>query len=312
MASFLRYAGSDCPKKILPTPKGCRASVIFVTIDLPRLLLHELGRRFIGPSIVMLNRIRLCLESLRVGEHAGPRIVFLHLPRTGGTALVKDIFFANFPRSRLCHVNYGADMQAIDGAHDPLAWPAWRRKRVGFLGGHMPFGFAKHFPGRSEYITLLRDPISRTVSDYHFCRNNPSNPAYEAATALSLREFVERGFASSRNCYARWLSNAVFGAKFHNQDEMLREALHNLAHFSVIGITELFDLSVARLCQKYGLAARAYSVDGRNAATPEARSMTPKELEVLREANTLDQVIYDECRRRFAGIDTAGPVESSA
>ncbi|HXJ41559.1 MAG TPA: hypothetical protein VNH18_19940, partial [Bryobacteraceae bacterium] len=156
------------------------------------------------------------------------------------------------------------------------------------------------------------DPISRTVSDYHFCRNNPSNPAYEAATALSLREFVERGFASSRNCYARWLSNAVFGAKFHNQDEMLREALHNLAHFSFIGITELFDLSVARLCQKYGLAARAYSVDGRNAATPEARSMTPKELEVLREANTLDQVIYDECRRRFAGIDTAGPVESSA
>jgi hypothetical protein len=265
------------------------------------------------PSLsIVLKGIRIYIEALRAGEHSGPRIVFLHLPRTGGTALVKDILFAHFPRSRWCHVNYAPDMQPLSGAHDPLAWPAWRRKRVGIVAGHMPFGFAKHFPGRSEYITLLRDPISRAVSDYHFCRKNPSNPAHEAATALSLREFVGRGYGSSQNCYARWLSNAVFGAKFHKEDDMLREAMHNLSHFSFIGITELFDLSVARLCQKYGLAPRANSEVNRNAATPEARSLTAEELEVLRKSNALDQVIYEECRRRFAAIDTASPAELSA
>ena len=254
---------------------------------------------------MVLKRIRIYLDLLRVGEYAGPRIVFLHLPRTGGTALVKDIFFAHFPRSRWCHVNYAPDMKPLSGAHDPLAWPAWRRKRVGFLAGHMPFGLARHFPGRSEYITLVRDPISRTVSDYHFCRKNPSNPAYEAATALSLQEFVARGYGSSRNCYARWLSNAAFGAKFHNQNEMLREALRNLSQFSFIGITESFDLSVTRLCERYGLDPHASSEVNRNAATPEAGTLTTGELEVLRESTALDQVIYGECRKRFAEADTA-------
>ena len=38
--------------------------------------------------------------------------------------------------------------------------------------------------------------------------------------------------------------------------------------------------------QKYGLAAGANSVANRSAATPEARSVTPEELDVLGESNT--------------------------
>jgi len=252
----------------------------------------------------VLNKIRAYVEALRPGGKSGPRIVFLHLPRTGGTALVKDILFANFPKSRWCHVNFGPAREPLGGAHDPLSWPAWRRGRIGLLAGHMPFGFAEHFPGPSEYVTLVRDPIARVISDYYFCRKNPSNPAHEAATALSLREFVERGYASSQNCYARWLSNAVFGAKFHDQNEMLQSAMNNLAQFSFIGITEQFDLSVERLCQRYGLAPQATSEANRNDATPEARHVSEEEHEVLNRLNKLDLIIYAECQRRFAGLLT--------
>jgi hypothetical protein len=254
----------------------------------------------------VLNKIRAYVDALRPGENSRPRIVFFHLPRTGGTALVKDILFANFPKSRWCHVNFGSDVQSLAGAHDPLTWPAGRRRRIGLLAGHMPFGFAKHFPGPSEYVTLIRDPIARVISDYYFCRTNPSNPAHEAAATLSLREFVERGYASSQNCYARWLSNAAFGATFRDPDEMLREALNSLSQFDFIGITEQFDLSVERLCQRYRLVRRATSEVNRNDATPEARHVSEEEREAIRHFNALDLVIYEECQKRFAAASTAG------
>ena len=175
----------------------------------------------------------------------------------------------------------------------------------------MPFGFAEHFPGQSEYITMIRDPIARAISDYFFCLMNPSNPAHQAATNLPLHEFVSKGYGSTQNCYARWLSNAAYGAKFSSQDEMLREAMRNLSQFSFIGITEQFDLSVARLCRKYGLVLRAASEINRNAATPEAKSLSEDEQEVLRTSNALDLVIYEECRRRFAVESAASPGKSS-
>jgi len=163
----------------------------------------------------------------------------------------------------------------------------------------MPFGFANRFPGPSEYITLIRDPIARAISDYHFCRTNSLNPAHGAACALSLTEFVERGYGFSQNCYARWLSNAAFGAKFRHQDEMLQEALNNLARFSWVGITEEFDLSVKRICARCGLIPHATREGHRNRATPEARHVSAEEREFVGHFNRLDQAIYEECRKSF-------------
>ena len=228
-----------------------------------------------------------------------PRIVFLHLPRTGGTALAKDILFLNFPRSRWCHVNYSRDLTPLGGADDPLQWAESKRGRVLVMAGHMPFGIAERFPGPSEYVTLLRDPISRTVSDYHYCRENPSNPAYPVARKLSLIEFVERGYGLTHDCYTRWLSNATYGSEFANDGEMLRAAQTNLASFAVVGITERFDESVRRICERYRLHRRPLSAVNRNEATPSGAEITAEERCVIVRYNALDQVLYEDCRKRF-------------
>jgi len=258
----------------------------------------------------VLNRIKASIAAVRLRPKPGPRIVFFHLPRTGGTSLSKDTLFPNFSKSRWCNVNFAPDIEPLHGAHDPLKWPEWRRKRIRLLAGHMPFGFAKHFPGPSEYVTLIRDPIARTISDYYFCRKHPSNPAHEAATTLSLVEFVERGYGFSQNCYARWLSNEPFGAKFRDADEMLQQAMTNLSQFSFIGITEQFDVAVRRLCQKYGLVPHATTSVNRNAATPKTRHVSAEEYGVLRRANALDLVIYKECWRRFGAADSESSTQS--
>jgi len=228
-----------------------------------------------------------------------PRLVFLHLPRTGGTALAKDVLFPNFPRSSWCHVNYGRDLEPVDGADDPLRWTESRRGRVRLLAGHMPVDFARHFPGQSEYVTLLRDPIARTISDYYHCRENPTNPAHEAARKHSLIEFVERGRGLTHNCYAHWLSNAVYGTVYETDDEMLEAARKNLRTFTFVGITELFDASVRRICERYDLTPHQLSRRNRNDATPRGSDVSAAARRVIRRYNELDQVLYEEFPMRF-------------
>jgi hypothetical protein len=233
------------------------------------------------------------------------RLTFLHLPRTGGTAITRDILFRNFRHGHWCHVNYGADMQVLSGAHDPLSWTERKREKVSLLAGHMPFGFAANFPGISEYVTIVREPIARVVSDYYFCRQNPTNPAHAFATTLPLVEFVARGYGSSQNCYAQWLSNAAFGAKFRDEDKMLDAALKNVSQFSFIGITEQSDLSIERICNRYDLAIYPVTEVNKNASTPEERSISEEEIQAVRGHNLLDIAIYDVCLKLFMEMTSA-------
>ncbi len=255
----------------------------------------------------MLNDIldRVGINSiLRNGR---PRIVFLHLPRTGGTALAKDILFPNFPRSRWCHVNYGHDLQPQGGAEDPLQWTDAKRRRIWLLAGHMPLELAHHFTGPREFITLLRDPVARTVSDYFYCRRDATNPAHQIAQSLSLAQFVEGGYGLTHNCYARWLSNAGYGTSYATENDMLQAALKNLATFAEVGITESFDASARRICERYGLIQYSLSTANRNEATPPEVHISKEERAVIARYNELDRVIYENARRRFPDAAQASP-----
>lgn len=252
----------------------------------------------------MLNKILDGIRGTSDLRHGRPRIVFLHLPRTGGTALAKDILFRNFPRSRWCHVNYDHDLRPQAGADDPLRWTAARRSRIQVLAGHMPLGLAEHFPGRSESVTMLRNPIKRTVSDYCYCHRNPANAAHEMARKLSLVEFVERGYGLTHNCYARWLSNAIYGTRFSTEDEMLEAARKNLGTFTLVGITEWFEMSVRRICERYQLTEGPLSAVNRNDETSKEIQISAEERRVIVRCNELDGLIYEEARVRFRN-DTA-------
>jgi len=239
------------------------------------------------------------------------RALFYHLPRTAGLAIIHDLLIPNSPWWRYCYVNYDQNMNPLNRAHEPRNWASWRRAQVRLVAGHMPFGFAGHFPGPSEYFTFLRDPVSRAVSDYYFCRNDPANPAWKPANELSLSEFVEGNYSQVQNCYARWLANAVYGARYSSEEEMFLEAMRNLKQFAFIGITEQFDRSVERLCERYGLKKYALKRAHRNASTPWRRPLSEQELSLLKHHNSLDLAIYQESLNRFS-LPDEGRVQADA
>ena len=67
---------------------------------------------------------------------------------------------------------------------------------------------------------------------------------------------MERGYSSVRNAYVRWLSDAAYGLRFATEEAMFDAAMENLEQFAFIGITEHYDVSVQRLCERFGLEVR--------------------------------------------------------
>jgi hypothetical protein len=82
---------------------------------------------------------------------------------------------------------------------------------------------------------------------------------------------------------------------------MLAAALKNLEQIPFIGTTEEFDLSVERLCQRFGLRRYSTVTLHKNKFTPEDQRLSQDERKVLERYNALDMELYRH------GVGRIGP-----
>lgn len=200
-------------------------------------------------------------------------VFFIHLMKTGGTTLfehfktiysVEEVwphtdfdFRYDGPRLRVRHhlsLDYLAHL------------PPDRRRTIRFYGGHLPY-VARHLLGDVTTLTLLRDPVDRTVSLLRQMRRQV--PGIQDAArrprlaGVPLEEVYEH--------------ESVFGPLVHNHqtkmfairpgeshgfldpvpldEERLAEAKANLAAVDVVGVTEHYDLFVGDVVSELGWTA---------------------------------------------------------
>ena len=177
--------------------------------------------------------------------------------------------------------------------------PPTEQEKLRVVSGHMPFGLHERLacPETWHYITFLRDPVARTVSEYYQIRGCSTNPAHNKGMTYTLEEFVRRECGLGRNGLCRLLSNQAYGRQFESEEAMFEEAMRNAEACSFIGLTEFYADSVRRLCQLCGWKIPEFGQQ--YAFTPKDRQLTDGELEAIRANNVLDQKLYGHCRERF-------------
>src|SRR5438105_758705 len=69
-----------------------------------------------------------------------------------------------------------------------------RLRKIRVFKGHMLFGLHEVLPQPATYITVLRDPIERTLSAYYFMRSYKLHPMYWKfkREKWTLEDFVNR------------------------------------------------------------------------------------------------------------------------
>jgi hypothetical protein len=184
------------------------------------------------------------------------RLVFLHLPRTGGMAL----------QQHLESLVGRANVVRIPLPPDVFEHLAEVRSKQMVLG-HFFYPAVRLVPGEPTLATVLRDPVARSISTWEYLQWRTTHPDHELLVSRgikSLEDFVEDPYLSG---HIRNNQTRLLGAEFDIEgmvaslqtgesdlaearrltaqakqrradDEMLERAKRRLDGMSVVGVTE--------------------------------------------------------------------------
>jgi hypothetical protein len=221
---------------------------------------------------------------MHTSRRDGRCLVFLHIPKTAGQT-IHFVALRSFGADEGIHLNsldkpIDVEMQKI---------PAAVRARARVVWGHLPFGVHRHIPKPCDYVTVLREPVSRVVSVYKHIlkKDNHELHSQVVGNGMSLEDYVESGIDSGQteNSHTRQLSGRQFGAI---ERDALAEAKSNLQRFLVVGVTERLEETFVLLRRSLELRFLTYVT--RNVSPP--LDVSERAIDLIRERNELDAELY--------------------
>lgn len=236
----------------------------------------------------------------------GRRLFFLHVMKTGGATLLSHIL-RNYERSAIYpYKSEDADIYRANYSLDYLTQLApERRDRIQIYTGHFPFVAVDLLEEPLTTITVLRDPVERTLSYLRHCRLH-----HEQHRGMALEEIYEDPiyfpcFIHNHQAKLFALTEAD-GPKSYMEvlevdQRRLDLAKENLTRVDVVGLQEDFEGLLARL--RFQLGWRIDRIPSRrvNPGEPVAASFRKR----IAEDNAADVEFYrhalELCERRHEG-----------
>jgi len=239
------------------------------------------------------------------------RFFFIHVMKTAGGTLRQQIL-ANFRREEV----YPWDRVDVDllTANTSLEYltrlPASRRAGIRVFTGHFPFAAVQLLGGNPTIVTILRDPVDRTIS---FLRARQRNQ--DQHRGQSLEEIYEHPslFASLiKDHQAKLFALTAedrpgsFGDVLDVDRDRLELAKQNLERVDVIGIQSRFGDLLSELERRFGW--RRAAVADRNVGQATAQAVAVSFRRRIAEDNQADMEFFEhavrlcEQRRRAATV----------
>lgn len=237
---------------------------------------------------------------------ADQAIIFLHLPKCGGTTLNRIIEWEYHPL-RIFSVDPIFFLWSFKKVN---RWPKDRLGRMQVFKGHMPFGLHRKLPQPATYITFLRDPIDRVISAYYFARNYKLHPKHHQVSRMTMEEYARTW--PNHNVQTKLLSGRPYTGDFHAGEcdsAMLEAAKENLAtHFSLVGLTERFDECLAVLKIMFGWDIAQYADFNVTKKRPRGNNLPSSVVDLIAERNKFDVALYEHVVPRFQKtLESYGP-----
>ena len=266
-----------------------------------------------------------------MASDTAPRFFFVHVMKTGGTSFVFQMTtnFAPtevYPNEALDR-RAPTDVEAYASVDDLERLSPERRAEIRVYTGHLPFVARELIGPDVVTLTLLRDPVDRTISVLkHFkrlyarYRDLPLDAIYDDDIVYPhfVQDFQTRVFALERADHPRAFagaadyrslraaleaspgSHSVLAPPISIDAARLARAKQNLDDVDVVGVNEAFGAFVAELRQRFG-----WWDDG---AEYDARANVSSELWVATEAlrariaheSAHDRALYEHARELIA------------
>ena len=228
-------------------------------------------------------------------------IVYTHIPKTGGSTL-RDIVRRQYGAEHVFSIRaftperLRREMKTFEVDPGRHAWKA--------ISGHAIVGAHQFVSDSYSYITMVREPIDRVISDYYYVCRTPDHDFYDPVVTekYSLADYVESGITIyARNLQTRMLSGLGREVPYdESPSSMLKKAKKNIdTYFSVIGLTESFNQSVILMKHRLGWGIPVYKTRNKTRKRPKRDEVSQSTREIIQEHNELDIKLYEYASERF-------------
>ncbi len=228
-------------------------------------------------------------------------VLFLHIPKTGGTT-VRSIITRQYPSQTSYEIVNPINESIIAFRESSAAV----RLQYSLLQGHMSYGLHEFMSDDFRYVTMLREPLRRALSDYAFVTTNTLHPLYPTVKDMSFSEYLNSAMTSQlENGQTRLIAGDCEAGnvgiptvnKMSEQD--FERAKDNIArHFAVVGVLERFDESLLLMRKALGWKYPFYVKQNITASGAKPRLSTA-DLETARNQNQFDLKLYQRSVQRL-------------
>lgn len=225
------------------------------------------------------------------GTTAAP-IFFLHMPKTAGTS-IRQMLQASLG-SRAVYPSDRDLLRRADRAYPTTTemlrrLPGVRPYRV--LIGHFAAGVVHDLPVPHRAATMLRDPVQRSLSMLaHLERHHGLAPE----VVMDSEQLCAAHIADYQTALLDAHGDRDFGDM---TDARLDRALHNLAAFEFVGLTERFTESCRRFDRLFGTHISA-AIRHANVLRPGGRGLE-RFIPRIEPLVARDRVLYERALARF-------------
>ncbi len=204
-------------------------------------------------------------------------IIFLHIPKTGGTTL-NSIFTRQYTVKEF-HNHDLFDRKVI-----PLSELNEEHKiRINAVSGHHFYGVHEFFNKPYRYFTMLRHPVDRVLSLYYYLKEK-NYPGYEWMKEMTLEEFIEASPEAHNN-----QTTLLCGYLTNPDVELAKERLKS---FDLAGVTELFDESLYLLKKKFKWKNINYRSINITKSRLKKEEVPEETIRLIEKYNEMDMEIY--------------------
>jgi hypothetical protein len=177
------------------------------------------------------------------------RLVFYHIPKAAGSAVraaLKDLYFnPSSPRRQfmsICNTHASFEVSRITGralkeVREQQLLMALASSKNRLIAGHFSFSClaSEHYRDNSLFMSLLREPVARFLSQYFYNRYKESD---YCSLGCSLDEYLESESAlHSSRIYLRNFGVNKSG-QIQDSNDQYDQALQNLRALDILGVVE--------------------------------------------------------------------------
>lgn len=240
-------------------------------------------------------------------------LLFLHIPKTAGITfrrVLEKIIGIERSVEILCPVSTYTFRPANE---DPeISVEEFRRhpmnvqNKIRLMEGHFRYGVHKFIGSSCQYVTFLRDPIDRFVSNYYYQIGKDWGVVHERVKK-EFRDFddymehgIERGHFHP-SPVTRWLCDMDVVDDRTTPEDTFRMATENIKNdFLWVGICESFDESMLTLKKKMNWNhSPVYSKENKTRKRPGQNEVSAKTFELIRKEHSYDYLLFNNMQEQL-------------